>query len=87
LARFSPVLERTGSRGGRRPIGAADAEWSAAERSALDAGRGSTTLAKKRAARRQLHQQAPTAQTLRWAVEAGVQLIASAVPALLVLES
>src|SRR5687768_8598428 len=44
LARFSPVLERAGSRVGRRPIAEGDAEWSAAERSALDAARGSTTL-------------------------------------------
>ncbi|MGC0377492.1 hypothetical protein RKD28_005008 [Streptomyces sp. SAI-229] len=52
LARFSPVLERAGSRVGRRPIAAGDAEWSAAERSALDAARGSTTLTKKRVAQR-----------------------------------
>ncbi|CAL9584206.1 hypothetical protein SUDANB105_05090 [Streptomyces sp. enrichment culture] len=49
-ARFSPVLERAESRVGRRPIGEADAERSAAEWSALYSGRGSTTLTKKRAA-------------------------------------
>lgn len=49
-ARFSPVLERTGSRVGRRQI----AEGDATAGSALEAGRGrSTTLTKKRAARRQ----------------------------------
>ncbi len=52
LARFSLVLKRAASRVARRTIGGADAEWSAAERSALDAGRGSTTPAKKRVAQR-----------------------------------
>ncbi|MGC0376963.1 hypothetical protein RKD28_004479 [Streptomyces sp. SAI-229] len=48
LARFSPVLERAGSRVGRRPI----AEGDATAGSALDAARGSTTLPKKRVAQR-----------------------------------